>query len=143
DKKFNFVSNLYSSAEVSKYSENSSIILFYIIREFQQLLEFNNSGNLRNNVAYFLIEFIDRAFSLFNNEYMYTNNDIRKFIHVLNSIGYVHEMESTINQTDGLYEETVEDEEETQEDIEAKIDLEEELDALDMDDADIEEGYES
>jgi len=144
DKQFNFDSNLYHADTINGYDTDGNLILFYIVDEFRSLLKMNNVAYAKSNIAYFLIEFIDRIFFQFNTDNLYTDRDIRKFIHVLRSIGFMREISESTVKTEGVYGEVVEDDQPlTEEDIENQIDLEEEMEAMDVDDADMEEGFES
>jgi len=144
DKYFNFNSDLIEADVISSYDNQSNKILFYLINEFTELLKHNSSSFMKTNVCNFLIDFIDRVFFRYNTEHLHTNNDIKKFMYILSSIGFLKETEEqTKIETDGFYEEYVDmDEEPTEEDIEKEIDAEEEADArdVDMDAEDIEEG---
>jgi hypothetical protein len=146
DKYFHFESDLISADNISRYDSQSNLLLYYIVHEFSLLLKYNPEGFVRSNICNFLVEFIDRVFFRYNVEYLYTNNDIKRFVHVLNSVGFLREIEEQTqidNETQGFYEEFVDIEEPTEEDVERRIDDEEEEDAMDvenMEPADIEEG---
>ena len=147
DKYFNFDSDLIEADNVTRYDQQSNKILFYLIHEFSTLLRYNQDGFMKTNVSNFLVEFIDRVFLRYNTEHLHINGDIKRFMYVLNSIGFLRETEEqTKHETEGLYEEYVDmDEPATEEDIEKQIDDEEEADALDvdMDEEDMEEGFPS
>lgn len=148
DKYFNFTSDLIESDNISRYDSQSNMILYYIIHEFTLLLKYNKEGFMRTNVCNFLVEFIDKIFFKYNTEHLHVNNDIKRFMYVINSVGYLKETEEQIQneKPQGFYEEYVDTEEEpTEDDIERKIDEEEEQEGmdLDMDYGDIEEGFES
>ena len=107
------------------------------------LIKFNPDGYIRTNICNFIVEFIDRIFFQFNTEHLQINNDIRKFTYIIKSVGFLREVEEqtkTEGQPEGIYEEYV-DEEVTDEDVEKRIDEEEEFDArdIDMDPEDVEE----
>ncbi len=145
DKYFNFDSELLEADNISRYDANSNMILYYIIHEFTMLLKLNE-GYMKSNICNFLVEFIDRIFFRYNTENLYINNDIKRFMYILKSVGFLKENEEEIkSETQGFYEEYVEDEDETEDTIEIKIDEEEELDAIDMDVdiGDMEEGFAS
>ena len=121
------------------------MLLYYIIHEFTLLLKLNE-GYMKSNICNFLVEFIDRIFFRYNTENLYINNDIKRFMYILKSVGFLKENEEEIkSETQGFYEEYVEDEEETEDTQENKIDEEEEQDAIDMDVdvGDMEEGFAS
>jgi hypothetical protein len=134
DKYFNFDSNLIKTDNISRYDAQSNSILYYIVHEFTALLKYNQDGFMKTNICNFLVEFIDKIFFMYNTEHLYINNDIKRFMYVLNSMGFLKEAEEyTAPQTDGFYEEYVDEEEPTEEDQERRVDDEEEQDALDVD----------
>lgn len=147
DKYFNFDSDLIASDNISRYDDQSKMILYYIIHEFTTLLKYNHGGYMKTNICNFLIEFIDRIFFRYNVENLHINNDIKRFMYILKSVGFLREIEEQIK-TDapqGIYEEYVdieENEDTKNNNIENQIDEEEENDALDIDEAfeDPEEG---
>jgi hypothetical protein len=148
DKYFNFTSDLIESDNISRYDAQSNMILYYIIHEFSSLLKFNKEGFIRTNICNFLVEFIDKIFFKYNTDHLNVNNEIKRFMYVISSSGYLKETEEqTKTETpQGFYEEYVDTEEEpTEDDLERKIDEEEEHEALDldMDYGDIEEGFAS
>jgi hypothetical protein len=146
DKYFNFDSDLIEADNISRYDSQSNLLLYYIIHEFTNLLNYNNENFMKTNICNMLVEFIDRIFTKYNTENLHVNNDIKKFMYVLHSIGYLKETEEqTKTETpQGFYEEYVDiDEEPNEEDVERKIDDEEEQEAIDvdMDEEDIDEGF--
>lgn len=146
DKYFNFDSNLIESENISKFDSQSNQVLFYMIHEFTSLLQLNTDGYVKSNICNFLVEFIDRVFFRYNTENLYVNNEIKRFMFILESEGYLKENEEVVkSETQGFYEEYVDIEEENPEEAaEAQLDLEEEQDAIDVEDADVmEDGVES
>lgn len=147
DRYFNFDSDLIEADKISRYDTSGNMILYYLIREFTNLIKYNQEGFLKTNVCNFLVEFIDRVFTRYNTEYIHINNDINRFSYILNSVGFLRETEEQTKDdiAKGFYEEYVSDEEMTEEDLERVVDEEEEREALDldMDEADIEEGFAS
>ncbi|VBB18301.1 hypothetical protein YASMINEVIRUS_764 [Yasminevirus sp. GU-2018] len=148
DKYFNFESDLVEADNISRYDAQSNMILYYLVREFSTLVKYNQEGFMRTNVCNFLVEFIDRIFFRYNTEHLHVNNDIKRFMYILSSTGYLRETEEQIKAEtpQGFYEEYVDaDEEPTEEDLERQIDDEEEQEALDvdMDAGDMEEGVPS
>jgi hypothetical protein len=144
---FNFDSDLIESDNISRYDVMANMLLYYIIHEFSTLLKYNREGFIKTNISNFLVEFIDRVFFRYNTEHLYVNNDINRFMYVLNSVGFLRETEEQ-TKTDvpqGFYEEYVSEDEKTEDDVERQIDDDEEREALDvdMDEGDIEEGVSS
>jgi hypothetical protein len=147
DKYFNIDTELIPASLISSYDNNSNMLLYYLVHEFILLFKYNQDGFIKTNIANLLVEFIDRIFMRYNTEHLYTNNEIRRFIKILESSRRIKEIQE-LNEADkpsGIYEEYVDEEEQTEEDIERKIDEEEEQDAIDvdMDEGDMEEGFAS
>lgn len=144
DKYFNFDSNLIESENISKFDGQSNQLLFYMIHEFTSLLQLNTDIYMKSNICNFLVEFIDRVFFRYNTEHLYINNDIKRFMFILDSEGFLKENEENVQtETQGFYEEYVDvDEENPEEAAEAQLDLDEEQDAMDVDmePGDFEEG---
>jgi hypothetical protein len=134
---------------VNRYDTESHQLLYYIVSEFSKFINYNKSSFIKTSVANFLTEFIDRIFFEFNTEHIMTNSDIRRFMYIISSTRYVKEVSEEAEndvQLEGFYNEVVDtDIEVTSEDIEQKIDMDEELDAIDVDMSlgDLEEGFES
>lgn len=147
DKYFNFESDLVEADNISRYDAQSNMILYYIVREFSTLIKYNQEGFMKSNVCNFLVEFIDRIFFRYSLEHLHVNTEIKRFMFVLSSSGYLKEIEEQLKEDtpQGFYEEYVDAEEITDADIEHQIDEQEELDAMDidMDAADMEEGVAS
>lgn len=118
--------------EINRYDEHSNIMLYYIIEQFSNLLDYNNNNFNKINIANFIIEFINAIYNRYNHDYVYLNTDINKFIYSLTSKGYLKtDLQA---QTDGIYEESIDsDIEPTEEEIEYNMDVKESLDAIDVD----------
>lgn len=142
---------LYNVEEINKYDINGNVLLYYIVTEIDKLIHFNDNKAIRTSIVMFLIDFISSLFNLFNTDDLLNIYDIKRFMFVLESQGYVHDIEEKGHgletETQGIYEEYKdEDEKQTEEEIEAEDDAEEEDQALDIDvdgeyDADPEDYY--
>jgi hypothetical protein len=133
DKSFNFNIGLLSVDEINKYDMQGNILLFYIISEFQKLLDYNTNKFTKIYIIHFLIDFINILFDINNKEFITNTYEIKRFNYKLNSSDFINDLDELsyeLNNTISLYNETKEDEE-TSEDIEQKIDNEEEADAID------------
>lgn len=142
----NSTSNVLDSYVVNRYDTESHEILHYLITEFTKMVEYNKSSFTKTSVANFLVEFIDRIFFEFNNEHLYTNSDIRRFMYLVSSPRYIREVSEKSEgeiKKEGFYDEVVVDDqyELTEERIEENIDEIEEAEALDMDGEEVEEGF--
>lgn len=149
DKNLNIDSKTIFADNISKHDQQSNSILYYIISEFGRLLSYNQSGYIRTNLCNFLVEFINEVFSKYNEDHLHSNMDIRRFMFVLSSTGFLMETSGHSKvKPQGFYDEYDDpdaDEAPTPEDIEEKIDDVERIDALDVDMIadDIEEGFAS
>jgi hypothetical protein len=145
----NSTSDVLDSYVVNRYDTESHQVLYYIVSEFTKLLVYNKSSFMKTSVANFLVEFIDRIFFEFNTEHLMTNSEIRRFLYIVQSPRYIREVSEETEaeiKKEGFYDEVVEDDAEITEDqIEERIDDQEEADAIDMDVefGDLEEGFAS
>lgn len=137
DKYFNFSSDLIESENVSRYDPKGILLLYYFINQMKKLLDYNSEGYIKTNICHFLVEFIDRIFFRYNTEQLHTNNDIKRFMYAISSVGFFRETEIQLAKNEdnpnGFYEEYVGEEEPTDADVEEKIDEFEEREALDLD----------
>ena len=128
--------------EINKLDKNGNMILFFIVGEFVKLLKYNSNKFSKLSTAEFIVEFINNVFELFNNEKVVTNLDVKRFSYILSSVTYIQEVseKSGLKEVEGIYDEPVDpDQEITPEEKENMTDLQEEQDALDMEDD--ENGY--
>lgn len=153
DKYFNFQTDLIDVMTISRYDSQSNLILYFLLHEFTKLINYN-VNYMKTNICHFIIEFIDKIFSKYNTDHLHTNNDIKRFLIIIKSPGFIKETDeqtkddSNINQ--GFYEEYVDTESDlTPEEIDRQadklLDDREEQDALDIDMeiGDMEEGVTS
>ena len=100
---------------------------------------------MKLSISYFLIDFINITFDLFNKEKDMDNLDIKRFNYLLSNETYINEVIERMSekQVEGIYSEYHDeaDPEITAEEKEDLVDVEEEKDALDID-ADNEEDAE-
>jgi len=135
----------YSAEQISTYDITGNILLFYFVEEINKLLEYNRTGIIRTNLTNFVIEFINRMYERHTNELIHTDKEIRKFHYMMHSYGFMREINETSAPKTGIYEEMVDPDGEkiTEEEIEQQIDLDEEMEAIDMDMGEFEEGFAS
>lgn len=133
--------------EINKMDKNGNIILYFITSELAKLLKYNSNKFSKLSTAEFIIDFINQAFDLFNNEKIISNLDVKRFSYILSSVTYIQEVseKNGLQEVEGIYDEHRDvDQEVTQEDKENMTDLQEEQDALDMEDEyQFENGFES
>lgn len=135
----------YSAKQISSYDIGGNMLLFYFVDELNHLMDYNLAGINRTNMTNFIIEFINRMFEYHSNDAVHTDKDIRKFHYFLHSDGFAREIAEGAVSKSGVYEEMDDPDGEilTEEDIEKKIDLDEEMEAMDMDMEEFEEGFAS
>jgi len=134
------------SAEYLNTIDNSSrILLYYIITEMHKLIDYNSNKFIKTNLVNFYLEFINIIFDMFNNENIINNFEVKKFLYMLKSSFYLHELEQnsmSVMSTD-FYGEYKDPDEKVQDVLEGdddpndknknKTDDKEEADALDID----------
>ena len=123
--------------EINKIDTNGNMILYFITSELTKLLKYNNNKSNNLAIAEFIIEFINNSFDLFNNEKFIENYDVKRFGYILSSVTYIQELTENngLEEVQGIYDEHQDLEQEiSQEERENLTDLEEEQDALDMED---------
>lgn len=113
--------------DMSDYDVSGNLILYYIIRELDKLININDDDSfIQNQICFFIMEIIDNIYSNFNKEDENQTYDLKKFKLILNS--YLFEAEELDNEiveeiTDEVKEQIYSDEEEAQ-----ALDLDQELD---------------
>ena len=133
DKSINIDTDLVSVDEINKYDTNGNLLLFYIVSEFQKLLDYNTNKFTKIYIINFLIDFINILFEMTNREYVTNTFEVKRFNYKLKSSDFLNDLEEMgfgLQDTTGPYNEIKE--EETEEEKEAKIDNEEESEALDI-----------
>ncbi|AYV84838.1 MAG: hypothetical protein Hyperionvirus43_1, partial [Hyperionvirus sp.] len=128
---------LLNAEEVSRYDANGNLLLYYIVSEIDKLIHFNTNKVIKTNVIMFMIDFINLAFNIFNTDELYNMYDIKRFMYIVNTHGYLYDIEQKghgLEDTQGIYQEYKDpDEVESEEHIEALEEAEEEAQALDVD----------
>lgn len=138
DKVINIGNNrLINAEEISKYDTNSTLLLYYIVLEISKLIDYNQNKFIKSNAIMFIIEFINITFNLFNTEELFNTLDIKRFLYIINSHGYLYDIEQKghgLSDTEGIYEEYRDpDEIESENQMDEDEDAEEEAQALDVD----------
>jgi hypothetical protein len=127
-------SGLLNADTINRNDESGNIILYYIVSEMKKLLEHNENKFSKGNISLFLIDFINYVFYLFNEEELRSHQDIKRFVYILNSSTYIDNIKETIAETDGIYEEYKDADEELSEEKQEELENDkEEADALDVD----------
>jgi hypothetical protein len=123
---------------------NGNMILYFISSELLKLLKYNTNKQL---ISDFIINFINYCFELFNDDKNMNNIDVKRFWYYINSETFIQILSenSGLKEVNSIYEEYSESNQNlSEEEIDNIIDIEEENDALDMEDAnngDEESGY--
>jgi hypothetical protein len=126
-----------SVSELSKHDYSGNLILYYIIREITKLIEYNNNKFTRATIVSFLIDVINEAYSLYNDDVIFKNPDIKRFSYIIKSNRFVHDIQQQghgLNgQVEGFYGIIKDDNKDVDEERERLEDAIEERDALDVD----------
>lgn len=129
---------LYNAQDISRYDMNGNVLLYYIITEIDNLLKFNQDKFIKTNIAMFIIDFINLLFNTFNIEQLYDNFDIKRFIYIISSKGYVYDIDEAkgygMGDTQGIYLEYLDPNHiETEDKMDEEYDAQEEQQSLDVD----------
>lgn len=135
--KYNFdeqsIINVY---DLNKLDQHGNIILYFIITEFTKLLNYNSNKIAKMSICYFIFDFIDLMFNLFNTDALTNNINIKWFTYILSSNMHINEMieKTGVRETEGIYSEYREEmtQEEKEKFADKKYDDKEEQDALDL-----------
>lgn len=134
-----------AAEDVSAYDYHGNVILYYIVREMNKLLKYNDNKTLGVTISFFVLDIIIRLFSLFNKEKLMTNFEIKRFTYIIQSRATIYDVEEAghgiTGDTEGFYEEHKNDDAEVDlEALDKREDAQEELDAIDMADVDMDDG---
>jgi hypothetical protein len=125
--------NTINYEKVNNYDNNGNMLLFYIIDEWTSLLEFNENKTNKSSLCLLIIDFINVLFDLYNEEKFKYKMDYKQFYYFIHSATYIDSVKDTIGETEGIYEEFVDENKElSEEEKEALEDAQEEEDALDV-----------
>ena len=137
---YNTKDYLINTDTLMTYDNSGNILLFYLINEMNNLINYNNNNKfVKIIIVTFLIDFINTIFDLYSIEHLLDNKEIRRFTYVLKSTMYMKDLEEQEERSNqGIYEEytdqDVETDEETMENIEndreelAGLDVERDID---------------
>ena len=128
-------SKIIEADEIIKFDQNGNLLLYYIINELKNLLDFNTNKYIKTNTTVFIVELINYLFNLFNLEYIQSNISVKRLEYILNGLIFADDLENELTKfesSDEILEEEV-PENPTDEDIDQLDDAREEADALDID----------
>jgi hypothetical protein len=139
DYKFNLninqTSKIMEANEIIKFDNSSNLLLFYILNEISNLLDFNSNKYIKTNLTGLLLELINYNFNLFNLEMIQSNISVKRLEYILNGLVFAEDLENVISEfgTGDEEEEVGIDAKQTEEEIEEIEDAREEEEALDVD----------
>ena len=122
--------------DLMEYDPYGNLLLFYIIDQMSFLLKANDNKVTKTNLAYLILDLINHSFESINEEDMNNVLEMKRFSYILKSKGYLYDVKEKghgLDNTEGIYSEYKDDTEETQEQIDQKLDDIEESQALDVD----------
>jgi hypothetical protein len=128
---------LLNADEISKYDIGGNLLLYFIVSEVDKIIHFNQNKFIKTNAIAFIIDFINFAFNLFNTEELFNTLDIKRFMYIVNSQGYLYDIEQKghgLEDAQGIYDEYRDpDEIVPEEQMDIEDEAEEEAQALDVD----------
>ena len=129
--------NFLEASEISTYDYSGNLILFYIINEFTQLINYNDDKYIKINLVYFILDIINKIYDNFNMEQNIMNTEIKRFSYILSGMEYAEQVNEMSTETEGLYDEVVDAEEPVDENVieelkDKKEDDEGEFETMDM-----------
>jgi hypothetical protein len=136
---FNYSGDIIDIPKIISFDTTGNIMLYYIIQQLTNLIEYNDNKFIKINTVLFIIDFISYVYELFNIDYINESSEIMRFTYILNSSEYARDIsEKNTVETNGVYEEVIDsneynfDNDNDNYDNEAKQDAEEEDEAIDM-----------
>lgn len=92
-----------SGDDIINFDYHGNIVLHYIITQFTQLINLNNNNKfIQSNIVYLIIDIINYAHDLFNNDSITQTYELKRFVSILYSKTFVHDDDnSLINQLYG------------------------------------------
>ena len=128
-----------SSEDMSMYDYTGNLILYYTVNEMSNLLDINDDKFIKGTLAYLLVDVIIRLFDENDLEKEFTNTETKRFQYALTIVNE-RDVENISGGTEGFYGESIDPDKDSknteinEEDAEQQIDMDEENDALDMED---------
>jgi len=132
--------------KLNKIDSNGVLLIYYFVDELVKLIQYNNDKSVKSSLCLFIIDFINIVFETYNTDKYKEKSEYKQFYYFIHSATYVDEVKDVIGETEGVYEELVDENKEmTDEEKEAMQDLIEEQDAMDIegDEIDYESGYQT
>lgn len=128
--------------ELMDFDPNGNTILYYILSELINLIEYNPSKFMRVSLVNFIIDTINSIYTYYNTDLLFRKHDIRRFTFLLQTDRFIYDTaeQFMFSQSEGFYGELGGDDEPDEEEVEARYDDAEEMEAMDVD-RNIDEGY--
>lgn len=127
----NQTSKIMEAGDIIKFDINGNLLLYYILNEISNLLDFNSNKYIKTNLSGLLLELINYNFNLFNLEMIQSNISVKRLEYILNGLVFAEDLENVISEFSA--EEDNIDTKLTEDEVEEIVDAREEEDALDMD----------
>jgi len=70
---------------INNMDKTGNMILYFITIELHKLFKYNTTKFVKANISYFIIDYINTTFALFNQENMMDNFDVKRFKYIMNS----------------------------------------------------------
>lgn len=87
-----FSNDLLDTKIISSYDNEGNILLYYLIEQMKNLLNYNNNKFTKINIIMFMIDFINNEYNLFNMDDLNNNKEIRRFMYVLKAHEYARDV---------------------------------------------------
>ncbi len=123
-----------ASDDVSDYDYHGNLILFYIIREIQRLLNLNTNRFIKTTIVYMIFDIVNQLHNKFNEEYQMTNFEVKRFKYIISSKKYVHDVMEQGHGLEGFYGEYTDDDDKVDDEKLEQLETDqEEIESLDVD----------
>ena len=135
---FNVNNEYISHMDISLIDRNGNLLLFYIIQELTKLINLNKNSYIKNSVVWFIIDIINNLYNKFSEENINYNRQLKRFKYIAESKGFIYDMEkqghSRVTDVTGFYGEYIDPNDIiSEEELERREDINEEMNALDID----------
>lgn len=80
-------------SDIADYDYHGNIILYYITEELDNLIKYNHDRFEKINTVFMILDIINNLHNKFNKEDELTNYELKRFTYLLNSKGYVYDIE--------------------------------------------------
>ena len=115
---------------INQNDNNGLLLHFYIVTNLYNICKYNESNH---SVAKLIVDFINVAFDLYNEDKFNFDIDFKQFYYFIHSATYIDELKDIMGVTEGVYEELLDEEKElTEEEKDALENAKEEEDAMDV-----------